>query len=576
MTKQKIAIQFKLFSVGLGLLGCILVSPWGTASDAIATPNKAIVTNNPDTNNALANTAMINKIIGTSETTIHHSNKEVTLTVLNRDIVHFRSTVLGIEPEERVRRAQRRIAQQLAQPGQHKVGVVDMPPGKLLQIDGAGSFYIAPDDIDPFQQETIASVANHAAMQINRILQETQEGRSLDRMLRASGNAVLASCIFVGLLWILFKLRRAAIAKILSVARDKLDGHQLVQAKLIKRDHIQSALRRLLQWFSWLLIFLLSYEWLSFVLSQFPFTRPLGEQLNSYLLGIAETIGSAAIKSIPDLLTAGVIFFLAKLVVQALNAFFDRVENGIISLSWLSADVVTPTRRITKIAVWLFALTMAYPYLPGSGTEAFKGVSVLIGLMISLGASSLIAQAASGLILTYSRIYRTGEFIQVNGHEGTITELGMFTTRLRNGMGLEITLPNALVLGNVTKNYSRAVEGPGFVIDTKITIGYDTPWRQVEAMLIEAARRTPSVLSEPVPKVFQTALSDFYPEYLLICQAIPDDPIPRAEVMSALHANIQDVFNEYKVQIMSPHYLADPEKEKLVAKDNWFRAPASE
>jgi small-conductance mechanosensitive channel len=152
----------------------------------------------------------------------------------------------------------------------------------------------------------------------------------------------------------------------------------------------------------------------------------------------------------------------------------------------------------------------------------------------------------------------------------------MFTTRLRNGMGLEITLPNALVLGNVTKNYSRAVEGPGFVIDTKVTIGYDTPWRQVEAMLVEAARRTPSVLSEPSPKVFQTALSDFYPEYLLICQAVSNEPVPRAEVMSALHANIQDVFNEYNVQIMSPHYLGDPEKEKLVPKEGWFRAPASE
>jgi small-conductance mechanosensitive channel len=504
------------------------------------------------------------------------ANKEVSLKVLNRDIINFRSTVLGIEPEERASRAQRRITQQLANPGEHKISVADMPPGKLIQIDGAGSFYIAPDDVDPFQQETLTSVANQAVARINLVLKETQEGRSLDRMLRASAYALLASCIFIGLLWILFKLRRAAVAKILSVARDKLDGHQLVQAQLIKRDHIQSGLRRLLQWLSWVVIFLLSYEWLSFTLSQFPFTRPLGEQLNTYLLGITGTIASAALRAIPDLFTACVIFFLAKLVVQGFNAFFDRVENGVLAISWLGADVVAPTRRITKVAVWLFALAMAYPYLPGSGTEAFKGVSVLVGLMISLGASSLIAQAASGLILTYSRIYRTGEFIHVNGHEGTITDLGMFTTRLRNGMGLEITLPNALVLGNVTKNYSRAVEGPGFVIDTKVTIGYDTPWRQVEAMLIEAARRTPSVLSEPRPKVFQTALSDFYPEYLLICQAVPDDPVPRAEVMSTLHANIQDVFNEYNVQIMSPHYRADPEKEKLVPKEGWFRAPASE
>lgn len=512
----------------------------------------------------------------TNKVTTAATNKEISLNLLNREIINLHATVLGIEPEERVRRAQKRIKQQLAMPGEHQVSIADMPPGKLIQIDGAGSFYISPDDVDPFQQETLDSISKQAAARISLVLKETQESRSLNRMLWASAYAAGASLIFAILLWLIFKIRRAILSKILLLAREKLDGHQLVQANLIQRTHIQTALRRLMQGLSWLVIFLLSYEWLSFVLSQFPFTRPLGEQLNQYLFDLFSTIANATLKAIPGIITACVIFFLARLVVQGFNAFFDRVENGSIHISWLGADVVTPTRRITKVAIWLFALTMTYPYLPGSGTEAFKGVSVLVGLMISLGSSSLIAQAASGLILTYSRIYRKGEFIHVNGHEGTITDLGMFTTRIRNGMGLEITLPNALVLSNVTKNYSRAVEGRGFVIDTKVTIGYDTPWRQVEAMLIEAARRTPHLLNSPAPKVFQTALSDFYPEYLLICHAVPSEPMPRAEVMSALHANIQDVFNEYNVQIMSPHYLGDPEKEKVVPKEGWYRAPAKE
>lgn len=512
----------------------------------------------------------------TSTQTKNSGNSEAALSILNREIIHFRTTVLGIEPEERVKRAQRRIEQQLSSTGEHKVSIADMPPGKLIQIDGAGSFYIAPEDADPFQQESVDSVAKQTLARLNLVLKESRESRSLEGMLRASAYVALASLLFVALLWLTFRLRRAIVAKTLSFARDKLDGHELFQAKLLNREHIQSGLRRVLQWLSWLLIFLLTYEWLSYSLSQFPFTRPLGEQLNQYLLNLVSKIGSAAIKAIPDLFTAIVIFFLAKIVMQALNSLFDRIEKGSLEVNWLAPDVVSPTRRIVKVAIWLFALTMAYPYLPGSGTEAFKGISVLLGLMISLGASSLIAQAASGLILTYSRIYRQGEFIHVNGHEGTITDLGMFTTRIRNGMGLEITLPNALVLGNVTKNYSRALDGPGFVIDTKVTIGYDTPWRQVEAMLIEAARRTPSILKDPTPKVFQTALSDFYPEYLLICQAAPADPMPRAEVMSLLHANIQDVFNEYNVQIMSPHYLGDPEKEKLVPKEGWFRAPAND
>jgi small-conductance mechanosensitive channel len=219
---------------------------------------------------------------------------------------------------------------------------------------------------------------------------------------------------------------------------------------------------------------------------------------------------------------------------------------------------------------------MAYPYLPGSGTEAFKGLSVLVGLMISLGASNLVGQAASGLILTYGRVFRKGEYVRVAEHEGTVTEMGMFATRIRTGLGEELTISNSRILDSTTKNYSRAVKGAGYVLDTTVTIGYDTAWRQVHAMLIKAALRTEGVLAEPAPVVFQTALSDWYPEYRLVCQAIPSDPRPRALVLSQLHANIQDVFNEYGVQIMSPQYMDDPAEPKMVPRERWYPAPAQE
>ncbi len=159
-------------------------------------------------------------------------------------------------------------------------------------------------------------------------------------------------------------------------------------------------------------------------------------------------------------------------------------------------------------------------------------------------------------------------------HEGTVISLGTFTTRIRTGMGEELTISNTQVLGAVTRNYSRAVKGQGFIVDTTVTIGYDTPWRQVNALLVQAALRTPGVLADPPPHVFQTALSDFYPEYRLVCQAIPTEARPRAEVMSALHAQIQDLFNEYGVQIMSPNYRGDPAQPKLVPPDQWYAPPA--
>nr|WP_256445078.1 mechanosensitive ion channel family protein [Rhodoferax sp. U11-2br] len=285
-------------------------------------------------------------------------------------------------------------------------------------------------------------------------------------------------------------------------------------------------------------------------------------------------MGAAVVSALPGLLTAVVIFYLTRIGTKALDALFRRIAEGELQVTWLDAAVAEPTRRIVKIVVWLFALAMAYPYLPGAQTEAFKGLSVLLGLMISLGASNLVGQVASGLILTYGRVYRQGEYVAIGGHEGTITELGMFFTRIRTGMGEELTLSNSAVLNDTTRNYSRAVRGQGFALDTQVTIGYDTPWRQVHAMLIEAALHTPGVLAEPAPQVFQTALGDWYPQYRLVCQAIPSEPRPRAMVMSALHANIQDVFNTYGVQIMSPQYFEDPASPKIVPPDQWFAAPA--
>jgi small-conductance mechanosensitive channel len=244
-------------------------------------------------------------------------------------------------------------------------------------------------------------------------------------------------------------------------------------------------------------------------------------------------------------------------------------------VGWLDEDTVKPTRRIAAIVLWLFALAMAYPYLPGAQTDAFKGLSVLVGLMVSIGASSLVAQGASGMILMYSRALRAGEYVKIAEMEGTVVELGMFATRIHTGTGEELILPNAFVLANTTRNYSRTVPGRGFVLQVNVTIGYSTPWRQVHAMLEEAARRTPEIAREPAPFVRQTTLSDFYAEYRLIGYAPIEQPVQRIDMLSRLHANIQDVFNEHGVQIMSPHYMTDPAEPQVVPKAKWYASPAT-
>jgi small-conductance mechanosensitive channel len=267
------------------------------------------------------------------------------------------------------------------------------------------------------------------------------------------------------------------------------------------------------------------------------------------------------------------IFALARVASRAGSLLLDKAENGEIQLQWLDRDTAEPTRRLGAVVIWLFALAMAYPYLPGSNSESFKGVTVLAGLMLSLGASNVVGQALAGLSLMYSRAIRVGEYIKVGETDGTVVALGMFTTRVHTGMGEEINLPNTLEFSLPIRNFSRLVQDGSFMLHTVVTIGYATPWRQVHAMLMEAAARTPGVATEPKPYVVQTALSDFYVEYRLCAQSNKNAPSRRVEAMNQLHANVLDVFNEQGVQIMSPHYMADPPQPQIVQSGTWSSQP---
>ena len=496
-----------------------------------------------------------------------------TVTVFNRPVAVFRASFLGVSAEERAQRTVEVLQRMLASGGSGKVTTQLIPQGISVMLDGVLAFTMVPEDADPLKQETLEQTAKNAAIALELVARETREARDLKVLLRAAGFVLAATLAFLLLVWLLHRARKWLTFRLTSLAHTHAERLSIGGESLMNRERLLQLVRRGVTLIYWALVLFLLYDWVGFALGRFPYTRPWGERLTQYLLDLAARFGGAIVRTIPDLLVVLLIFLIAKFIIDLLKTVFERVEQGKLQLAWLDRDTVSPTRRLISAGIWLFALVMAYPYLPGSGTEAFKGLSVLIGLMVSLGASSLVGQAASGLILMYTRTIRAGEYVQISGHQGTVMELGLFTTRIRTGLGEELTLPNALILGNVSRNYSRTV-GDGFILETGVTIGYDTPWRQVHAMLIEAAGRTAGVQSDPAPRVFQTALSDYYPEYRLACQVLRTGPTQRAEVLSTLHGNIQDVFNEYGVQIMSPHYLGDPSEAKVVPKEQWYQAPA--
>jgi small-conductance mechanosensitive channel len=492
--------------------------------------------------------------------------------VFNREVAVFRSNFLGAPPPLRAERAEQRITEELARKPDAMVSVETNPLGAIFKIDGVMVFVLTPDDADKLAGQNLASAVSDTQWRLKQVMRESRESRNTDRLLRGAGITAIVTLVLAGLLWLAARARRFADRKLVAMTESKRLAVNGVE--LVPRIRVLSWLLKLSRLLFIIVVAVLVYEWLSISLAQFPYTRPWSEGLNGFLLGTAAAFGGAIVHAIPDLLTAIVIFLLAYWATQLSKGFFDQISRGHSRLGFIDAELAGPTRKIIAVVIWLFALVMAYPYLPGSDSEAFKGISVLVGLMLSLGGSSIISQGASGLILTYSRTFKPGEYVRIGEVEGTITDLGMFNTRLRTGMGEEITLANSNVFGAITRNYSRAGKGDGYILDTTVTIGYDTPWRQVEAMLLEAARRTDGIANEPKPRVFQTALSDYYPEYRLVCLATPEQPKPRAVALSDLHAHIQDVFNQYGVQIMSPHYVLDPSSEKVVSEDRKYAAPA--
>lgn len=495
------------------------------------------------------------------------------LTLFNRHVVRFRGNLLGATPQQRAARGERNLAE-LLQRGDDTITVRPTDLGNIVLMGGQMAFVLSPDDTDKLAGQTLAALTDATLARLRIVIAESRESRDSEALLKGLGFALAETGVALALAFGLARLRGWAGARLVVEVDRRAASLKLAGTELIRRERILSALGWLVNAVYWLLLALLANTWLGLVLARFPYTRAWGEQLNGYLLGVAAHIGGGILGALPDLLIVGLTFLIARSVVGLLKPLFDHVATGEAGTAWLDRDTVEPTRKIANILIWIFALVMAYPYLPGAQTEAFKGMSVLIGLMVSLGASSIVGQGASGLILMYSRTLRSGEYVRIGDHEGTIVSINLFTTRLRTGRGAEITLPNALIVGSATRNYSRTASGRGFMIDTTVTIGYDTPWRQVEAMLVEAALRTSGILPDPAPRVFQTALSDFYPEYCLVAQATPAGANPRADILSRLHANIQDVFNEYGVQIMSPHYIDDPANEKVVPPSHWFTPPA--
>jgi len=504
------------------------------------------------------------------ESSRFESSEAYPVVVWNRTIAEIRVSVEGLSVEERIERIQRRIAgltdEALARPINLKPATVDGVSGVFIYAGADPIMAIADGDAAPGHDA--AATAQSVAARLREVFDARLAQHRPDVLLWGTVWSVVATIALALVLWLIFRTHR-------SVSR----GVQSLDLRLPRLAGIDSGpvvrvcMRMLLRGLAWAVFGIALYAWLAMVLSQFPYTRPLAGVLGNHLLVFGKFLLSSLLSALPGLGMVAVIIVLTRMAAKALDTFFTSVIEGRIEVGWLQPETAQATRRIADIVLWLFALTVAYPYVPGSSSDAFKGVSVFAGLLLTLGSAGMVNQMMSGLVVVYSRMMKPGDMIKVGEVYGQVTELGFLSTKVRTPLGHEVTMPNAILTGTSVNNFSRYDRAIGPRIACTVTIGYDTPWRQVHALLTLAASRTAGIAQEDKPEIVQTALSDFYVEYQLRCriERVED----RNRVLSVLHAQVQDAFNEFGVQIMSPHFQRQPDLAVLVPPAARAPAPAS-
>ena len=399
-----------------------------------------------------------------------------------------------------------------------------------------------------------------------------REARTRAALLRSAAYSGLATAILAALVALVIWLSRRAHTALESTYRQRVQAVGIQSFQIVRSEQIWVALRRALAVVRALVILGLVFVYVQYVLGLFPWTRGASNQLLQYFLDPLATMGWGLVNTTPDLVFLVILFFVTRYALKVVNLFFAAVGRGEVTLSGFEQEWADPTYKLLRIAIVALALVVAYPYIPGSGSDAFKGISIFLGIVFSLGSSSTVANVIAGYTMTYRRAFRLGDRVKIGDVTGDVTEMRLQATHLRTIKNEEVIIPNSSILSNEVVNYSSLAHRHGLILHTTVGIGYETPWRQVEAMLLIAAERAPGVLSEPKPFVRQLSLGDFAVTYEI--NVYCDNPHAMAQIYTGLHRNILDVFNEHGIQIMTPAYEGDPESPKVVPKEQWFTAPA--
>lgn len=415
---------------------------------------------------------------------------------------------------------------------------------------------------------TRQDLALHDAEGIREAIRTYREEHSWRMIVRAIVKTAVITLILIALLWLVRRFRLFARARI----QRQIAASAGVEAKSawhISIAYFGPMVLGLGAFFHWVVILGLLEAYATVTLGFYSSTRAISLKATRWILSQLELLAKSGLEYLPNLLVLAVIVLLTFYVMRVIKLIFDRISKGDLKLHGFYPDWAEPTDKLVRLLVLVLALIVAFPYLPGARSPAFQGISIFVGLLLSLGSSSAVANAIAGIILTYMRSFLIGDWIQIGETMGEVVERNMLVTRLLTPKAEIITIPNSTVMSGAVKNYSTEAKKSGVIFYTAVSISFEAPWRTVHQLLINAALGTEHVLSQPVPFVLQRSIDDFYVTYEL--NAYTDAPREVLNIYSDLHRNIQDKFNEAGVEICSPHYSAVRDGNSIATPEQYIK-----
>jgi small-conductance mechanosensitive channel len=356
------------------------------------------------------------------------------------------------------------------------------------------------------------------------------------------------------LIWLVWRLFKKWNIKVDQTSGDKIKPFTIKNLKILTAKQITDMIHGLLKLCKYIVTAVMLLLTILVLFGLFPQTRDLAFTLLGYILTPIKNIAIGTVKYIPNLFTIIIIIFITRYVLKLLRFFADRIAKGRLVIPGFYPDWAYPTYKIFQVLLWAFTVAIIYPYLPGSDSRAFQGVSVFVGIVFSLGSTTAIGNLVAGLVITYMRPFKIGDRVQIKDITGFVVEKNLMVVRLKTHKNEYVTFPNLTILGDKIINYNTSTDEDeeGLILHVEITAGYDTPWEKVHEILTEAALATEHIQKKPKPFVLQTKLDDFYACYQLNCYTKDVSNVPR--IYTLLYENIQNGFRQAGVDMTTPHH----------------------